>query len=257
MEGLLIVGHGTREPAGLAEFHELFKLVARQAGDRVVESCFLELAEPTIAEGVRRAVERGVRRLTVLPLLLFSAGHAKRDIPAALAAQLASYPGLEIHQARPLESHPAIIELSVIRYRAAIANLSPTPDSETLLLMVGRGSHDPEANAEMARFARLRWEREPVGWLEIGFLAMAEPSLERALQLVSEMPFSRVVVQPHLLFRGRLLSEVWNAVERIRHSSPQMEWVVTEHLGPQSLLAQAVIDVAWPKDTLPVGLARD
>ena len=49
--------------------------------------------------------------------------------------------------------------------------------TDTLLLMIGRGSHDASANAEAWQFARLRWEAEPVGWLEIGYAAMTEPSL--------------------------------------------------------------------------------
>jgi sirohydrochlorin cobaltochelatase len=83
-KGLLVVGHGTRNSHGLAEFGEVARQVAELADEFAVEACFLELAEPTIAMGVQRLLQRGVERLTVAPLLLFAAGHAKRDIPTAV-----------------------------------------------------------------------------------------------------------------------------------------------------------------------------
>ncbi|MEE3220587.1 MAG: CbiX/SirB N-terminal domain-containing protein, partial [Planctomycetota bacterium] len=78
--GLLLVGHGTRSSRGRDEL----LTTANAVGSRmeiVVEPAFLELTEPTIDDAVTRLADRGVRRMTVMPLLLFAAGHAKRDIP--------------------------------------------------------------------------------------------------------------------------------------------------------------------------------
>src|SRR5436190_70542 len=86
--GLLLVGHGTRDSAGLAEFRELHRLLVERAGELPVESCFLELAEPNISAGIEALLARGVRQIVVAPLLLFAAGHAKRDIPEGVADAL-------------------------------------------------------------------------------------------------------------------------------------------------------------------------
>ena len=85
-KGLLLVGHGTRDPAGLAEFREVAGKVAELAPEFRTEACFLELAEPDIGTAVGRLLEARIERLIVAPVLLFSAGHAKRDIPAAVEA---------------------------------------------------------------------------------------------------------------------------------------------------------------------------
>ncbi len=82
--GLLLVGHGTREPAGVNEFLTVAKLVAERFPQGPVESSFLELATPTIGEGVARLAQQGVRRVVVAPVILFAAGHIRRDIPAAV-----------------------------------------------------------------------------------------------------------------------------------------------------------------------------
>jgi sirohydrochlorin ferrochelatase len=238
--GLLIVGHGTRDPEGRAEFLATVEAIAALSPGAMVEPCFLELAEPTISAAIERLVERGVSEtLTVVPLLLFAAGHAKSDIPSAVAAATAKHPRLRVAQAAPLGCHPALVELSKRRYLEAVQDLPAAPASETLLLFVGRGSQDPGANAELARFARLRFEACPVGWLETCYTAMAEPSLERALPLVARLPFRRVVVQPHLLFRGELLARIRETVARFAAEERQIEWVVAPHLGPDKLVAEA------------------
>ncbi|HEX5442506.1 MAG TPA: sirohydrochlorin chelatase [Pirellulales bacterium] len=240
--GLLIVGHGTRDPAGIAEFHQTVELISRRLANVVVEGGFLELAEPTIAAALDRAVQRGAQRLAAAPLVLFAAGHAKQDIPAALAAAANTHE-LPVPRLLPhLGCHPAMIRLSLKRYEEAIERLPTAADSETLLLMVGRGSTDAEANSELARFARLRWEARPVGWHETCFAALAQPSLERAMAMAARLPFRRVVVQPHLLFQGELLRGIRHTVETHARRWPAIEWAVTEHLGPDELLAEAVAE---------------
>ena len=82
--GLLLVGHGTRDDQGRSEFMRTAELVAQRAPHLFVEPCYLELARPAIGEGVQRLADRGAIRLTVSPLLLFRAGHAKCDIPFAV-----------------------------------------------------------------------------------------------------------------------------------------------------------------------------
>lgn len=243
--GLLIVGHGTREAEGRAEFLALAETVARRCPERLVEGCFLELAEPNIEAGLNRLVERGLRqRLTVAPLLLLAAGHAKNDIPEAVARAAERFPDLPARQSAALGCHPALIELSKRRYLEAVRGRPNGTDAETLLVMVGRGSRDPGANSEMARFARLRWEAHPVGWLETCYTAMTEPSLKRTLEMAARLPFRRIVVQPHLLFRGELLARIARTTENFSRQYPRIDWVLTAHLGPDPLVGDAVVAAA-------------
>ncbi|MDZ4781187.1 MAG: sirohydrochlorin chelatase [Planctomycetia bacterium] len=237
---LVIIGHGTRDPQGVAEFRELVAKVAAAAPEWIVEPCFLELAEPDVARGLDRAVERGATEVVALPLLLFAAGHAKRDVPELLFEASHRHPSVSYRQAPHLGCHADLVELSAQRYRES----DPPAAENTLLLLIGRGSYDPTANAEMAQFARLRWEAERTAWYEVGFTAMAEPGLERAIQVAGAMPFSHVVVQPHLLFAGELLDRIGVAVRAAADRFPEQSWSVTPHLGPSDLLVSAVLDRA-------------
>src|SRR5262245_11520322 len=110
-EGLLLVGHGTRDAAGQEEFLKLASLVSGRRSALIVEPCYLEFAGPTIAQGVDRAVARGAHRLTVAPILLFAAGHAKQDIPAAVMNAAARHAGLTVRQLDPLECDDKLLAL--------------------------------------------------------------------------------------------------------------------------------------------------
>jgi sirohydrochlorin ferrochelatase len=247
-DALLLVAHGTTDAAGIAEIETLTALVAGLLPEAIVEICFLEIARPTILEGFQRLVARGIERVTVMPLLLFAAAHARRDIPAAVERARAAHPEWEIRLAPHLGCHPALVELSALRFEQAISAAGATSSlvsaAETLLVLVGRGSYEPEANAELASFARLRFERTPVGRYEVCYLSMAEPRVERAFELVAQLPLARVVVQPHLLFRGALFDRLYEAVVRQNVRGGKQAWLAAEHLGAHTLLAETILDRA-------------
>jgi sirohydrochlorin cobaltochelatase len=239
--GLLLIGHGTRDPNGLAEFAETVRLVASQVSPAAVEPAFLELASPTIAEGWERLVAHGVRRIVAAPLLLFAAGHARQDIPAALRAAAARHPQLEWRQAEPLGCHPALLELSAQRFQDAVQDAGCAAN-RCRLIVVGRGSHDPQATGETARYAELLAERVGVCGVRVCFLAMAEPRLPDVLAEAASAgnDSDPIVVQPHLLFQGELLGEIQKRVREWSAAVPTKRWLVTRHLGPAPQVAAAV-----------------
>jgi sirohydrochlorin cobaltochelatase len=253
-DGVLLVGHGTRDADGIAEFLMLAERVRGLLLPRPLEACFLELAQPTIGDGLKRLIGLGARRITVVPLLLTAAGHAKRDIPSAVAEVSAMHPELIIRQTAALDCHERIVNLSTRRYDEALAERSIIPEEQTLLLLVGRGSSDSAAIATVRCFAELRARRSKVGRVETCFAAVAKPSLEELLPVVAMAGFRRIVVQPHLLFRGRVLEDIRDGVARLetretageRDSKP--EWIVTGPLGPEAELAEAVCDLVRALD---------
>ena len=88
-----------------------------------------------------------------------------------------------------------------------------------------------------------------MGWLETSFLAMTEPSLDRALEILARLPFSRVVVEPHFLFQGELLDRVREMIVATAQRLPEREFLVADRLGPDELVARAVAELvqgAWP-----------
>jgi sirohydrochlorin cobaltochelatase len=251
--GLLLVGHGTRDPGGRSEVRQLLRLVQERFAPAPVALGFLELDDPPAAAALRHLVSRRVTQIVVCPLLLFAAGHAKRDLPQVVVQALGQFSpgagsGLRCHILQPLSFQRPLVELSVLRYREAVNEAAPGGTStDTTLLLVGRGSHDVQATADFARFARQRLEMTPADRLEIAFVAMARPTLPESLDQVKRSASRRVVVQPHLLFEGDLLAAVQAQVQQAAAELPDKAWIVCRHLGPHPLLAQAICAMARAK----------
>ena len=240
--GLLLVGHGTRDAGGVSEFLALADQVAGRLPNVLVRPGFLELAEPSIRDAVEAITSRNVDAIVVVPALLFAAGHAKRDIPCAIDEALAGGREVPYVQAQHLGTHEQLIALSHRRFQKATSHLAPIPDDETMLLLIGRGSRDKDANAEMLEFSKLRQRRCGSRHVTTTFFAMAAPSFEVTIQDLQQRPFRRIVVQPHLLFSGQIMAQIVAMVGQANRRTSDQVWIICEHLGPSSWLAGVVVD---------------
>jgi len=242
--GVLVVGHGTADPVGAAETRRVADLVGESLPGVPVALGFLEVIGPTIAEALAALAAAGCRSAVAAPLLLFEAGHAKRDVPEAIGGPAAAL-GIGVVRAGPLGCHPAMVELARRRRAEAVADRAPVPPAETALVMVGRGSSDPTTPSQLAEFTEATLATEPrPGRVLAGFVAATRPRVPEALALACEPfagPLRRIIVQPHLLFRGHVEDQVAAAVATARERRPGVEWLTVERLGPDPLVVSAVI----------------
>lgn len=245
--GVVVVGHGTADPVGAAETRDIAGLVARMLPDVAVELGFLEVIGPSIGDALERLATRGCTEVVAAPLLLFTAGHARRDVPEAVRDGAAKV-GLTVRQSDALGCHPDILSLTRTRRLEALAMLDPVPDEDAVLLVVGRGSSDPTAHQQLHDFIMATGPTQ--SRVAFGFVAAARPTLAEAIADaaggtgIGGRPVRRVVVQPHLLFRGHVEEQVTAAVDRGRREHPGIEWVQVQRLGADPLVAQAVVDRA-------------
>ncbi len=241
--GVLLVSHGTRNDAGRAEFYSTAAEVAANMPHVAVEPCFLELAEPDIETGVKRLADRRVEGICSVPLMLFASGHVKRDVPAAVKEAVRKHTTVPWGQAEHLGCHQTLLKLSAQRYRDAVADRHGVAPDETVVLMVSRGSRDPDAIREARRFAELRHAMIPLRLTEMCFVSMAEPAIDRRLKALNYDRVRRGVVQPHVLFSGRMLSYVQDQVAAAAASQPRIDWIVPDHLGSSDLLSRTIVDL--------------
>lgn len=175
--GLLIVGHGSRSPAASSEMFAIADLVTRAAPHLAVEVGFLELADPPAGMALDRLVARGVTRTSVVPLMLNPAGHAKSDVPAVVLEGRRRHPGLTIAYGRPLGPDHQVLSLAIDRLTSAGATGLP-------LLVLARGTSDPDANADAYKAARLLAESNGSRLVEVGFSGVTWPTVPEALELL-------------------------------------------------------------------------
>ncbi|HEX4432998.1 MAG TPA: sirohydrochlorin chelatase [Frankiaceae bacterium] len=239
---LLIVGHGTRDGAGVAGFAELVQRVAERAAPHTpVRGGFIELSAPPLREAVSRLVELGTTDLDVVPLVLVAAGHAKGDIPAALAREQQRHPGLTYRYGRPLGPHPILLGLLDQR----LGEVLPAAErAETTVVLVGRGSSDPDANAEHVKVARLLQEGRGLAGVEPAFISLAEPGVPAALERARRLGAQRIVVLPYFLFAGILPSRTQEQARQWASEHPGLDVRCAEVIGPEPALADLVLERA-------------
>ena len=97
MKALLIVAHGSRRETSNQEVRDLSQHLARSQSEfDFVDSAFLEIAEPSIAAGLERCIERGAQEIVVLPHFLAAGRHVIEDIPAEVAPVQSRYPNVSV-----------------------------------------------------------------------------------------------------------------------------------------------------------------
>jgi sirohydrochlorin cobaltochelatase len=237
---LLLVGHGTRDADGAEAFRSFVRQLGEANPGLPVGGGFIELSPPPLSDAVAELVaERGVRSFAAVPLVLVSAGHAKGDIPAALAREELRHPGTSYAYGRPLGPHPGLLTVLERRLDEQVA---ATERAETTVLLVGRGSTDPDANAEVFKVARLLWEGRGFAGVETAFVSLAAPDVSSGLDRCARLGARRVVVLPYFLFTGILPDRVRQQSRDWAAAHPEIDVRDADVIGPEPELAALVME---------------
>ncbi len=242
---LVVAGHGSRDPEGVAQFEGFIDVIRERSGARIVEHGYLEFSKPTIDEGVRKAVEAGARRISVVPAVLLGATHAKNDMPVEVQTLQREYPECDIRYGAPMHLHPSVLQLCRVRIVEAEAR-SPQiiPRSDTCLVVVGRGTTDPDANSDVAKLSRILEEGLGFGCAFVCYSGTAKPALGDGLEAAVRLGYRRLLVLPFFLFTGVLIKRIEEAVEAVAASRPSVEVLQARPLEAHPLTADALLDRA-------------
>jgi sirohydrochlorin cobaltochelatase len=236
---LLVVGHGSRDPRGAREFHELVGIVRRRNPSLMVEGGFIELSRPPISECVDRLAEEGARHVAAVPLMLLSAGHAKDDIPATLVREKMNHPGMSFRYGRALGIRPELLELMDERVSNVV---SESEKADTAVLVVGRGSSDPDANSDLAKIARLLYEGRPYPAVESAYVSMTPPDVATALDRCHKLGARRIVVFSYFLFTGVLEERIRQQAEAFARADSEVDVRYAGYFGPDPRVADLLVE---------------
>jgi sirohydrochlorin cobaltochelatase len=251
---LLLAAHGTRDPAGVAAFAALARRVGDLAGrdGTPVAGGFIELSAPALREAVTTLAGGPSSHLVAVPLMLSAAGHAKGDIPAALARERARHPAVRFTYARPLGPHASLIDLLDKRVAAAggdpgdpggsLGGRPPVASTAPAVLVIGRGSTDPDANADVVKTARLLWEGRDYPLAETAFVSLARPDVAEGLERCRLLGARRIVVARYFLFPGVLPDRVAGQAAAYAAAHPGLDIRCADVLGDCDEIAALVYE---------------
>lgn len=110
MKGIVLFGHGSRNPEWAKPFHAIREALRARAPRTPVAIGFLEAMRPTLDEAIDALVAQGVDAIDIVPIFLASGGHILKDLPQLAASAMDRHPGIDINVAPPAGESPQVIE---------------------------------------------------------------------------------------------------------------------------------------------------
>lgn len=240
MEAILYICHGSRVKTAREQAITFISKCIERSHAPINEYCFLELASPTIEEAFINCVQKGATKIIALPVLLLTAVHAKVDIPNELARLSALFPGIELEYGRPIGVHRKMIDTLIER----IEETGEVLDGNSRVLLVGRGSSDPDVKNDLNAIAEMLKRKTGVKRVQTCFLTATSPSLEDGMELIGEDKNSKMFVIPYLLFTGILM----NHINKVIKNHPQShQFILCNYLGYhpniESVIQERVLEI--------------
>ena len=238
--GVMVCGHGSRDTGAGEEFQAVAQGLKERLPQYETDWGFLEFATPVIRTGLDALRAKGIRKVLAVPGMLFAAGHAKNDIPSVLNAYQTQNPELEISYARELGIDLKLIRAAGERVEDALQNAGDGVSREdTLLVVVGRGASDPDANSNVAKVTRMLWEGLGLGWAETAYSGVTFPLVEPGLEHATRLGYKRIVVFPYFLFTGILVKRIYHFTDIVAAKHPEIEFIKASYLNDHPLVLDA------------------
>ena len=235
---VLLCGHGSRDPDAIGEFEVAAAALRRRLASPDFATGYLEFARPTIQQGLAGLAARGARRILAVPGMLFAASHVKNDLPWEMNSFMADNSGIEVKLGRDLAIDPKLLAAAADR----IASVAPDGREDSVLVVVGRGTNDPDANSNISKITRMLWEGMGFGWGETAYSGVAHPRVDAALDRAARLGFRRIVVFPYFLFTGVLVKRIYAQTDQAAARFPGIGFVKAPYLRDHPKVIDAFVE---------------
>ncbi len=257
---LLVIAHGSRSQEGADQVARFVESLRQDRPETPIAYCLIEFAEetggPELEDAVREIATRDpLASVVTVPLVLLGAGHMKDDGPRLLEKLRRVKPDIHAVYAGALGIHPLVLDAAEASARTAGGG------SADAVVLVSRGSTDPDANADLAKVARLLGDgrgiggngtargaaavslpgspsEAPLGLVEAAFVSLAPPSLPIALDRCRLLGALKITVVPYFLFTGILLDRIRREALQWNETHTDCSVQVASEMWPDPRIAE-------------------
>tara|TARA_Y100001936_G_C16093345_1_gene688855 strand:- start:6207 stop:7196 length:990 start_codon:yes stop_codon:yes gene_type:complete len=241
--GILLCGHGSRSEEAVSEFRGLAEALDERFPENHVKYGFLEFATPIIQDGLATLLENGVNKVLAVPGMLFAAGHVKNDVVSVLNDFAAAKGGVEIGFGRDLGVDPKMLLAAHDRIEQAEQGADRTVErSDTLLMVVGRGTSDPDANGNIAKITRMLGEGMGFGWAETSYSGVTFPLVAPGLEHAVKLGYKRIITFPYFLFTGILVQRIYDITDQVAAKFPDVDFIKAGYLNAHPSVVDTFVD---------------
>ncbi|NRA66760.1 MAG: NAD(P)H-dependent oxidoreductase subunit E [Pseudobacteriovorax sp.] len=234
---LVFVGHGSRRSGANRAFEDTVATLRQRLGNLPTSLYmgYLELAQP-LAQDLLSDIAQKYTQVLVQPVMLFSAGHVKNDLPLMIEDAKRSSNGCDIRLLPPIGLHPLFIQ----RYSEI---LEPRDICESdILIGVGRGSSDLGANSDFARQVFGIGSAAGFTWTIPSSYSLSEPNYKIALERASRLGPKRIFILPYFLYSGVILNKIREFVTELSGKLRWIKFVMLPHIGQTKLIEDVCLD---------------
>ena len=239
--GILICGHGSRNKLAISEFEELTKSIKQRFKDTTVEYGFLEFAKPSLVDGLEKLRLNSIKKIIAIPAMLFAASHVKNDIPSVLM-KYANLHQLEIFYGRELGINNSMINAACERVSEVFQKNKNLKLSESMLVVVGRGSSDPDANSNVSKITRMMVEGLGLGWGETLFSGVTFPLVEPGLNHIVKLGYKNIIIFPYFLFSGVLVNRIKRQKDEVAINNPNVSFYDAKYLSSHPYVVNTFVE---------------
>jgi sirohydrochlorin cobaltochelatase len=232
---IVLLGHGSREQQANLDFELLARELSARWPSYLLIHAYVELAHPSLAEALAQAAQ-ACDRVVVLPCFLFAAGHIKNDLPLDLFRARSRFPHVEFIAGNALGVNQAMVQAAFDRLGSATG----ANGARRAMIVVGRGSSDPDANSEFVKLVRLIGEAAGLPPTLAAFIGITSPTFDEAIEMLARGRPDEIVVLPYFLFAGRLMAQIEEKMAAFGSRHPWIKTRLAAHLGLHQGLFQAL-----------------
>jgi len=108
---IIILGHGSKVKKANTALLRIIRDIKSKGGLKIIEPSYLQLHDPNIQATVKKIVEKGCKKIVIVPFFLFMGNHVLRDIPNEIKRQAQLYKDVEFIYAKNIGQDKRISDI--------------------------------------------------------------------------------------------------------------------------------------------------
>lgn len=251
--GLLICGHGSRDPQAQALFFAWAEKLQQRTAFVHWEVGFMEIAKPSIGDAARALAEKGLKHIVIIPGFIMGAAHTMEDIPAILQElkKETLFETVQMDYAHRIANHPLLLEAAAARVKEIFSGANAVDPARSQLLVVAHGSSDAKANGDILRLAEKLQQQLGLGSASAAFSNVCSPRVEEALARLDTECMKTLIVLPYFLLPSYPVRQLYSLVDEYATQHPHLQALKTPCLDDHPSTLAAFVDVLQQTLTAP------
>ena len=111
MKAVLVISHGSHSAQTVDEIKSLIAKLKKTRPELIIEYAFLEIAIPSIPDGIRNCITKGAQEVRVVLNFLNAGKHVDVDIPRIVGETQKQFLNVKMSISKPVGQHSKIVDL--------------------------------------------------------------------------------------------------------------------------------------------------